>query len=137
MLKALILSSRLIYAWRKSEIRGKNSMKGSLRRVSALLILAPGLFAQFGSGIQGTIVDNSGAVIPNVQVVVTNLSTGVTREVLTSDEGIFRVLSLGAGTYSVKATKVGFAPAAQPSVGVAANEIRKVDIEMRGTGLAK
>ncbi len=112
-------------------------MKASLRRVSALLILTPGLFAQFGSGIQGTIVDNSGAVIPNVQVVVTNLSTGVTREVLTSDEGIFRVLSLGAGTYSVKATKEGFAHAAQPSVDVAANEIRKVDIEMKVSGVTE
>src|SRR5262245_41971652 len=121
----------------ENPIRGKNSMKGSLRRVSALLFLVPGLFAQFGSGIQGTIVDNSGAVIPNVQVVVTNLSTGVTREVLTSDEGIFRVLSLGAGTYSVKATKEGFAPAAQPSVAVAANEIRKVDLEMKVSGVTE
>jgi carboxypeptidase family protein len=112
-------------------------MKGTLRRVSALLILAPNLFAQFGSGIQGTIVDNSGAMIPGAQVVVTNLNTGVTRDVFTSDEGIYRVLSLGAGKYSVKATKQGFAPAAQPSVEVAANEIRKVDLEMKVSGVAE
>ena len=100
-------------------------MRRSFRLVSALLILLPCLFAQFGSGIQGTIVDSTGAVIPNVQVVVTNVATGVTREVLTSDLGIFRVLSLGAGTYSVKAMKEGFSAAEQVSVELAANEIRR------------
>ena len=112
-------------------------MRRSFRLVSALLILLPCLFAQFGSGIQGTIVDGTGAVIPNVQVVVTNVATGVTREVLTSDLGIFRVLSLGAGTYSVKATKEGFSAAEQVSVELAANEIRKVDFGMKVSGLAE
>ena len=112
-------------------------MRRSFRLVSALLILLPCLFAQFGSGIQGTIVDSTGAVIPNVQVVVTNVATGVTREVLTSDLGIFRVLSLGAGTYSVKATKEGFSAAEQVSVELAANEIRKVDFGMKVSGLAE
>ena len=112
-------------------------MRRSFRLVSALLILLPCLFAQFGSGIQGTIVDSTGAVIPNVQVIVTNVATGVTREVLTSDLGIFRVLSLGAGTYSVKATKEGFSAAEQVSVELAANEIRKVDFGMKVSGLAE
>src|ERR1700704_2685771 len=105
-------------------------MHRSLRLIFALLILLPCLFAQFGSGIQGTIVDSTGAVIPNVQVTVTNVATGVTREVLTSDLGIFRVLSLGAGTYSVKAAKNGFAAAGQVAVELPANEIRKVDFAM-------
>src|SRR5947199_8954294 len=100
-------------------------MHRALRLVSAFLVLLSCLFAQFGSGIQGTIVDSSGAVIPDVKVVVTNLATGVNREVLTSDAGIFRVLSLGAGTYSVNASKDGFAAAGQVSVELAANEVRK------------
>jgi hypothetical protein len=108
-----------------------------LRVVAAVLIMAPGLFSQFGSGIQGTIVDSSGAVIPNVQVVVTNTATGVTREVLTSDAGIFRVLSLGGGAYSIKATKEGFSAVEQASVELAANELRKVDLAMKVSGVVE
>ena len=82
-------------------------MQGSLGLAAAFLFLALCLCAEFGSGIQGTIVDNSGAVIPSACLVVTNVSAGVSRDVLTSGAGIFRVLSLGAGTYTVSATKDG------------------------------
>jgi len=112
-------------------------MTRSRRLVSVLFLFVPCLFAQFGSGIQGTVVDNSGAVMPNVQVVVTNLETGVSRQVITSDTGIFRVLNIGAGTYSVKAAKEGFQTVEQTAVEVAANELRKVDLGMRVSGVAE
>ena len=112
-------------------------MKRSLRLFGAVLVLMPCLIAQFGSGIQGTVVDNAGGVIPNVHVVVTNVETGVTREVVTSEVGIFRVMSLGAGTYSVKATKEGFLASQQVSVELAANEIRKVDFGMTVGGVVE
>src|SRR5689334_766611 len=85
----------------------EKAMHRALRLVFAILVLLPCLFAQFGSGIQGTILDSSGAVVPDVRVTVTNVETGVSRDVLTSDTGVFRVLSLGAGVYSVKAAKEG------------------------------
>jgi hypothetical protein len=96
----------------------------------ALALLALPLYAQFGSGIQGTILDNSSAVIPGVRVVVTNIDTGVTREAVSSATGVYRVLGLGAGTYSVRASKDGFNAAEQGSVVVAANEIQKVDFTL-------
>src|SRR3954447_2654860 len=101
---------------------GGHSMSRTLTRFAVLFsFLLPSLFAQFGSGIQGTIVDSSGAVVPNVQVVLTNLATGVKREVVSSDTGVYRVLSLGAGTYSVKAIKDGFVAVEEPSIELAAN----------------
>ena len=109
----------------------------ALRLVSVLLVSLSSLFAQFGSGIQGTILDSSGAVIPNAQVVVTNLSTGVSREVLASETGIFRVLNIGAGDYSVKARKDGFLAAEQSPVELAANEIRKVDFALKVSGVVE
>lgn len=109
----------------------------SLRLFLSLLLLTPCLTAQFGSGIQGTILDSSAAVIPNVRVIVKNLDTGVTREVVTSDVGVYRALSLGAGTYSVKATKEGFVAAEQASVELAANEVRKVDFTLAVSGVVE
>jgi hypothetical protein len=104
---------------------GGEVMQRALRLFSVLIIVLPCLFAEFGSDIQGTIVDKSGGAIPNAQVEVTNLATGINLDVLTSDAGIFRVLSVGIGAYSVTVKKEVFLPAEQPSLELAANEVRK------------
>ena len=58
----------------------------------ALLLLLIGhvAHAQSASGdIQGTVVDQSGAVLPGVTITVTNTATGVQRELVTDAEGRF------------------------------------------------
>jgi hypothetical protein len=101
------------------------------------LLLVPCLTAQFGSGIQGTVVDRSSAVVPNARVIVKNLETGVTREVLSSDAGVYFVLNLGPGKYSVNTSKEGFAVSEEPSLELAANEIRRVDFTLNVKGTAE
>jgi len=96
-----------------------------------LFLLPQAAWSQFGSGIQGTILDASSAVVPGAKVLVVNKSTGVTREAVSTAEGVYRVLSLSADTYAVKASKEGFASAEQPEVVLEANEIRKVDFRLR------
>jgi hypothetical protein len=93
-------------------------------------LCTPLLFAQFGSGIQGSTVDSTSAVLPGVRIVVTEVSTGVTREAVSSEVGFYRVLSLSAGVYTVKAFKEGFASAEQAAVVVALNEMKKVDFTL-------
>src|SRR6476661_5763826 len=88
----------------------------------SLLISAACLWGQFGSGLQGTIVDRTSAVVPGARVIVTNTETGVSRTTVTSDEGIYRFTSLNAGTYRLTATKEGFGGAEQGSVVVGVNE---------------
>src|ERR1035437_3485370 len=102
--------------------------------VCLLLALGIPLTAQFGSSIQGTVVDSSSAVIPNARVIVKNLDTGITREVLCSEVGLYFVLSLGPGQYSVTASKEGFVVAEQSSLVLAANEIRRVDFTLNVKG---
>jgi hypothetical protein len=85
-------------------------MQPTLTVVSALLVALPCLFGQFGSGIQGTIIDKTGGVILNAQVEVTNLATAVSWNALTSDAGVLRVLSLGGGVYSVRSRRKVFSP---------------------------
>src|SRR5207248_11683230 len=73
------------------------------------LLLAPlPANAQFSSTIQGTVTDGQGGVMPGATVRVTNTTTGVMRDVVTSDDGMFRVFSLGAGTYRVEVELAGF-----------------------------
>jgi hypothetical protein len=82
----------------------------------SMLLLTPFVWAQFGSGFQGTVVDRSAGVIPGVAIRVTNADTGVTREVLSSSNGVYVVPSLNPGTYIIQALKDGFVSATQDSL---------------------
>jgi hypothetical protein len=65
----------------------------------------------FGQGtgvIVGTVADESGAVIPNVTVTITNKATGFARTAATNSVGYFSAPALPAGEYQVKAESSGF-----------------------------
>jgi hypothetical protein len=67
-------------------------------------------------GIQGTITDQTGAVLPGVTVTVTNKETGEVRTAVTNDAGIYRVLSLDPGRYDVSTELAGFNKATRADV---------------------
>src|SRR5438876_2637173 len=97
----------------------------------SLLLLAELALAQFGSAIQGTVMDGTSAVMPGVRVLVTNVDTGVAREAVSSELGFYRVSSLSSGTYKITATKPGFVGVLQDSVALSVDEIRKVDFTLQ------
>ena len=72
------------------------------------LLFCLGTFAQSTGIITGTVTDESGAVIANVAVTITNKATGVARTVNTNAEGYFSAPALPAGDYEVKAESTGF-----------------------------
>jgi len=53
--------------------------------------------------IEGTVRDNSGAILPGVTVTLTNTDTGAQRVVVTNEEGVSRATLLPLGTFQVKA----------------------------------
>ncbi len=65
--------------------------------------------AQVDQGtIAGIVSDQTGAVIPNAQVTVTNIDTGLTLQTTSNDSGIFVVSPLKIGNYKVSGTAPGF-----------------------------
>ena len=73
------------------------------------LMVAPALRAQvITSSIVGTVVDPTGAAVPNAHVTLTNVSTKAVRTVTSGSTGIFRFPELPAGTYSVTVAASGF-----------------------------
>jgi hypothetical protein len=95
------------------------------------LFAARDLRAQFNSSIEGVVSDSSGAVIPGADVTVADLGTGIARHVKTSGEGLYRVLNLGLGKYSVTVEHAGFQTSEHKNVPVAAAEIVRVDVVMQ------
>ena len=61
-----------------------------------------------GATISGTVTDTTAKVVPNVVVTITNVDTGVSREVATNEEGFYSAPNLLPGTYDVKFTSHGF-----------------------------
>jgi len=96
-----------------------------------LLFTALPLSAQFNSNIQGTVTDSQQRVIPNAAVRVTNTTTGITRDVVTSDDGVYRVLSLGPGAYRVEVTLTGFRKAQRDPVNLGISETVRVDFTLQ------
>jgi len=84
-----------------------------VRAISWLILLSllAGLaaFAQAPTGIiTGTITDESGAIIPNASITITNKATTFARTVTANAEGLFSAPALPAGVYEVRAEVSGF-----------------------------
>jgi len=77
----------------------------------------------------GTIVDQSGGVIPGVTVKVKNLANNQLREAKTDSVGFFTITALPPGHYSVTVTQSGFETVTQRDVQLLVNQ----DLELNFT----
>ena len=101
-----------------------------------LALVAPAVVtAQFSGAIQGTITDAQKAVVASAVVIVTHTASGVTREATTTPEGIFRIPSLGPGTYRMQIAKQGFVTAKRENVVVGISETVRLDVTLEVSGV--
>jgi len=78
--------------------------------LSLLSLMPAAVYAQAGSAtLTGSVLDASGAVVPEVQIVVVNPQTGLERTASAGEQGRFVVPLLPPGTYRVTAQRTGFA----------------------------
>jgi hypothetical protein len=77
--------------------------------VGVLLLSASALLSgQTLSGINGTVTDKTGAVVPDATVTATNKATQVSSTRRTSSAGGYTITDLIPGSYTVKVEKAGF-----------------------------
>src|SRR5215813_7271598 len=97
------------------------------------------IFASFSSvisaqtitgSITGTVTDPSKAVVANVKVVATNTGTNLTYATNTNEVGVYNLLFLPVGQYTVSATAQGFKKAALGPFALDVNQIAKVDVTL-------
>jgi hypothetical protein len=84
----------------------------------------------FRGSLVGTVLDQSGAAVPNAPVVATNQATGVARSTTTDASGDYSIPELPIGDYTVRVTLTGFTPVSQPDVHVTVAAERRVDITL-------
>ena len=106
-------------------------------RLTPLLLLLACIFSFCLSAtaqqatLVGTVTDPSGAAVPNAVITITNLESGVTRTVQTSDGGQYVIPDLNIGHYSVKAQANGFKVEEQKNVVVQVGDRDRIDFQMQ------
>ncbi len=75
--------------------------------------------------------DQSGAVLPGVRVVATNLQTNLRQEALTDSAGQYRILALPVGKYRIEAALTGFQKFVATEIVLDVNEQHRLDITLQ------
>jgi hypothetical protein len=92
------------------------NIRKAILTLSILILAAATGSAQSTATLSGSVTDPSGAAVPQAQVTVRGLSTGIVRELKSDSAGNYTVPSLQPGNYSVSVKSSGFADYTLPSV---------------------
>ena len=120
------------------DARKRQSFVRLLRVVEAIVcvcLLAGGArraVAQADQGaITGLIQDTTGAVIPNADVTLTNVETGLVLHVQTDSSGNYFFSPIKIGTYKVEATAAGFSPTLQENIQVHVQDRIEANLQLK------
>ena len=78
------------------------------------------------------VVDDGGRGLPGVDVVLRQGNREVTRT-MTSGDGIFRIIDVAPGEYSIEISREGYTSQTQRGLRVSASELVSVDLKMAGS----
>lgn len=92
---------------------------------------APSFAQTTAATISGTVLDETGAILPGVTMTVKNLETSISRTVLTDEEGRYRVPQLTLGNYEVQAELAGFQTAIRSGIKLTVGREAVVDITLK------
>ncbi|NWF83566.1 MAG: TonB-dependent receptor [Bryobacteraceae bacterium] len=103
-----------------------------MQRIASLLLLASIFtFAQSDRGtLTGTITDQTGAVVPNALVTITNPATGTQLKTVSTETGNYTAPNLAAGLYDITVELQGFRKHEQKGVRVQVAQISRLDVEL-------
>jgi len=93
-------------------------------------VLAINTFAQFRAGIQGTVTDPNGALIPGATVTLISQETNTQRVVTTSSVGVYDIPGLSPGRYSLTVEKPGFSKKTLSDLVLSAEQTQSFNVQL-------
>jgi len=99
----------------------------------SFLLLAPRYaHGQVDEGaITGTILDSTGAVVPNAQVTLLNTDQGITSETHSSASGGYTFSPVRIGHYTITVTAPGFAKTTQKALTINVAQVMQVNVTLK------
>src|SRR5215471_4427340 len=101
------------------------------------MVLCVFILAQIGQAqtitgaITGAVVDPSGAAIANVKIVATNTSTGLTYPTQSNEAGVYNLLFLPIGNYTLSGEATGFKKITLGPFRLEVDQTARVDLKMQ------
>ena len=99
--------------------------------VTLLSFAAPTFAQEFRGRINGTVTDNTGAVLPGVTVTASSPALIQPQVQVTGGDGSFRFLALPPGVYTIDFELTGFNSVKRQDVRVVINQTMTVDMQMQ------
>jgi hypothetical protein len=99
--------------------------------VITVLCASPAYAQVSGASLTGTVKDPSSAIIPNAQVSITDVATGIVRTVSTDVAGFYSAPNLLPGNYEVRVTAKGFSTQLQKGITLTVGAQQRLDITMQ------
>lgn len=84
----------------------------------------------FRGAINGTVTDQSGAIVPGAQVEAIHAATGVSLKAVSSSAGEFTFRDIPIGTYTINITASGFKPEKVAGVPVSAGTVYTLPVKL-------
>jgi Carboxypeptidase regulatory-like domain len=81
--------------------------------------------------LNGAVVDQTGAAVPDATVTITNTATGVSRATATNQAGEYSVPALDPGKYNVTISKAGFGTSQQSGVTLQVAQVGTLNITLK------
>src|SRR5215469_4947364 len=114
-------------------------MSNEAKRAILSLLFVVGLFSlavtshaqQISGDLVGTVIDASGAVVPNASLTAENVATGFKLTATANGAGEFRFGNLPIGAYRVSASAPNFEPATAENVAVQVNKANSLQITLQ------
>ncbi len=101
------------------------------------LLLAVSLSSVFAQSqalngqIEGTVLDQTGAAVPNTVITVTNIETGAARAASTDESGVYRFPLLPLGTYRIVAEAANFKRFVREGIVLTTGQTATVDFNLQ------
>ena len=96
-----------------------------------------GQTSRVNGNLAGTVVDTSGAVVPDATIQVSNIATGQTRSQQSDASGQFQVRELPSGSYHLVVTHEGFSVYDNPSIAVSLGSVSNLAVRLSPASVAQ
>jgi hypothetical protein len=95
-----------------------------------LLFIVTTASAQFKAGLQGTVTDTAGGLVPEAKITLVNTETGKAQETTASSEGFYRISGLAPAKYKLTVEKAGYKQKVFDNVAVNAEAVQGIDVQL-------